>query len=66
MIILAATCATCGKPLKSVQMTVPVRIMDFPTPTPTMSNCQTCGARGAHIAPPAPPAPDEEFDEVRP
>lgn len=46
-----ATCATCGKPLKSVHLTLPVVL---PSPvhaqTPTLSNCGKCGARGAYIA----------------
>lgn len=50
---LIATCAHCGKDLKSVHLALPVDIRPLAhVVTPTLNNCGKCGARGAFIAEP--------------
>lgn len=48
---LTATCATCGKPFKSVHLTLPVIIPAPPHQIiATLNNCAKCGARGVYLA----------------
>lgn len=50
---LIATCAHCGKSLKSVHLALPVDLLpDAHIITPTLNNCGACGARGAYLAQP--------------
>lgn len=50
---LIATCAHCGKDLKSVHLALPVDIRPLAhVVTPTLNNCGKCGARGAYITEP--------------
>ena len=48
--MLTATCAHCGKPLKSIHLALPVDLRPSShAATPTLNNCAKCGARGAYI-----------------